>query len=497
MNTSPSSKSGPRLTGRPVGATLWSLSWPTVIGLFSILAFNLIDTLYIGRLGSAQLAAIGFCFPVIFSLGSVGFGIASGATAVISQAIGAGNKAEMRAIASNSLILSMLAMSTMSLVGLLTIDPVFRLLGASDNVLIYINAYMKIYYYGLPLIMAPVILNGFMRATGDTLLPAAVMIGGALMNGIVSPILVFGLLGAPTFGIAGAAFGTIAARGTMTVVSVILIHIRERLFLFNKATLAKFSVSVTGVLAIGIPAILTQVITPFSNAALTRLLAGYGQETVAAFAVGARLEALFLIAFWALQGGVAPFIGQNYGAGRHDRLIEAQAWIIRFTIGWALFVFCVALFFGKTLSSAFTNDTIIAAMSAQYFLYVTAGFMGAGLMLASTAVFNSLKRPILATGVVALRFIGLYIPFGLLFAQSYGPQGVFAAAGISYLIAGVVAILIMHRLLKTLKPYNAKIADEAGPPILETPVALPHINHAPHPHPLAPEDDQSQNPTVK
>ncbi len=443
-------KRGPRLTNRPVGITLWALAWPTTLGLFSVLAFNIIDTFYIGRLGATELAAIGFCFPVILTLSSIAFGLAAGATAVMSQSIGAGDETHLRSLATNTLILVVVITLCLSALGQVTIDPLFALLGAEPEVISHIRGYMTVFYGGLPVILSPIILQGFMRATGEMIIPSAVMIAGAAMNAMVSPLLVFGLWGFPQLDIAGAAWGTVASRTTMTIATLLILHFRERLFDFRLSVFKDFWPSVKAVLAIGVPAVATQIVTPLSAAVLTRLLAEWGQDTVAAFAVGARLEALFLIPFWALQGGVSPFVGQNFGAGRYDRLKQTETWIWRFAIAWGAVTLFASLFIGRTMSGLFTKDPAIAAMSAHYLTFATAGFVGAGLMLASTSVFNSLSRPVIATSVVTLRFIALYIPLGIIFSRMSGPEGIFAAACISYLVAGVVGALMVRRTLDRL-----------------------------------------------
>lgn len=443
-------RSGPRLVVRPVGWTLWSLSWPTTIGLVTVIGASLLDTLYVGQLGASELAAIGFCFPLISALSVVGFGFAAGATSVIAQAIGRGDGHLIRTTATNTLLLSTGVIVVMAIVGRLTTDPIFVMLGAGPEVMEHVRAYMGVYFIGLPVILLPVVLNGFIRATGEAALPAAVMVLGAIVNAAVSPLLIFGLWGAPELGIAGAAWGAIAARFFMAVISLLVIHFRDRLLNFEPASPREWWGTVSGVVMVGLPAMFAQLITPVSSAFITSLLAGYGPETVAAFAVGARIEAFFLIGFWALQSGVAPFVGQNYGARRVDRLLEADIWIRRFSVFWGLIALGVALIFGPAIAGLFTKSPVIAETSARYFAIVAAGFIGAGLMLGATAVFYSLGRPLLATAVVALRFAGLYVPIGYVLAKAHGPDGVFAAACISYLGAGLVGMVMVEATLKSL-----------------------------------------------
>lgn len=448
----------PRLTTRPVGRTIWALAWPTTIGLLTVLGANLLDTVYIGRLGPRELAALGFCFPVIFTLSAVGFGFGAGATAVIAQAIGRGDGHVMQDVATNTLLLSLAVIFALAVLCLQSVDPMLTFLGASPEIIGEAKRYMTVYLWGLPVILLPVVLNGFIRATGETFLPAIVMIGGAIINAAVSPVLIFGLFGLPKLGLAGAAWGVVAARATITIVSLLIIHFRERLLDYSIGALRQFIPAVTGVVTIGLPATLAQIITPLSSAALTRLLSGFGDETVAAFTVGARIEALFLIAFWALQSGVAPFVGQNFGARRFDRLAETQQIILGFSAFWGVISVVVALLYGRSIAHFFTQDAFVAATSARYFIIVSAGMIGAGMMLGATAFFYAMGRPLFATAVVALRFVGLYVPLGYFLSKSYGANGVFIAAAVSYLGAGLLAAVLMIATVNALKRTHGATA---------------------------------------
>lgn len=440
----------PRLTTRPVGRTIWSLAWPTTIGLFTVLGANLLDTIYIGRLGARELAALGFCFPVIFTMSAVGFGFGAGATAVIAQAIGRGDGHIVRQVATNTLLLSFGVIVALAILGAQSMDVLFRLLGASNEVLPDLRAYMTVYLWGLPVILLPVVLNGFIRATGETVLPAMVMIAGAVMNAAVSPVLIFGMFGMPELGLAGAAWGVVAARATIAIVSLVIIHYREHLLDYSIGAIRQFIPAVAGVVTIGLPATMAQIITPLSGAALTRLLSGFGEETVAAFAVGARVEALFLIAFWALQSGVAPFVGQNFGARRIDRLAEAARIVLGFSLVWGVLCLGVALVYGRAITGFFTTDPAVAEIASRYFVIVSAGMIGAGLTLGATAFFYAMGRPFLATAVTALRFVALYVPIGFFLSRYFGPDGVFVAAAISYIGAGLLSAVLMRAVVRTL-----------------------------------------------
>ena len=464
-----------RLTRGHVGLTLFRQSWPMTVGLIATIGISIADTIYVGQLGPQQLAAMGFCFPVIFSVSAISVGLGTGAASLVGRAIGAGEHARVRDISTNALLLATLLVACVSAVGRMTIDPLFLLLGAPDDLLPYIEEYMSIWYLGIVFFAMPIVANGIIRATGDAIAPSIVMIAMAVLAASLSPVLVFGLFGMPRMEMAGAATANMIARGCASLAVLWLLHYRERLIDWSLNVFRTFFRDAAGLLAYGAPATAAQAIAPLSTAFLTHLLAAYGSDTVAAFAVGARVEALFLIPFWALQMGINPFIGQNIGAQQFHRVRDGVKWVWGFAVAWGLLAFAVLGTFGETVASVFTDRADIAALAAHYLALVTAGFVGAGAMLSAVAMFNPLGKPLLATAVIGLRFIGLYLPLGLVFAQYGGAEGVFAAACGSYLLAGAISIFLLRRAINALPAGSAATAPAPRDP-------------PPHPHPATSAD---------
>jgi len=443
--SAPRRRGGRDLTRGPVGELLFALSWPMTIGLFSVIAFNVVDTLYIGRLGPQPLAAMGYSFPVIFSVSSVAIGLGAGAGALASRAIGAGDRERARRLATNALILATLIVGLMTILGSMTIEPLFRhVLGAPPEIVPYIKDYMHIWYAGMAFLVVPMVGNSVLRADGESISPSAMMVIAALLNAALSPVMIFGFFGFPRLEMEGAALASALARGSMFFGALALLHYRGRLIDWSGASLKTFMSDARETIRIGGLAAISNAVQPLSSIAITRLLSGYGPDVVAGFAVGARIEAIFLIPFFALQTGLGPFVGQNAGAGEGDRLETARRRAVWFVVGWAAFAFVLLAFAGPTAATWFTDDPEISRLSARYLLFVSAGFIGAGLLLSSTATLNPLNKPMLALSATLLRFVGVYLPFGLLFSRLAGPEGVFAAAGLSYVVAGAAAFLIVR-----------------------------------------------------
>ncbi len=453
MRGSSVQKDSAQLTKGPVGPILWRVSWPMSMGLFSIIAFNIVDTFYIGQLGADQLAAMGFCFPVIFIMGSLSMGLSNGGLSVVSRAIGEGNPDRARRLVTNTIVLvSLLSFVLMGMMYWLS-DEVFALLRTPDNLMPYVHQYMNVWYAGLLFLITPIAANTLIRANGEALVPSIMMVVAAVINAVLSPLMIFGMAGFPELGMAGAAYATIIARGTILVVAIYYLGIRHRMMELSWRAVQALPRHIRSILRFAAPAALAQMVAPFSTAIVVILLAGYGQNAVAGFTVGARIETFMLIPFFALQTGVSPFVGQNVGARLPTRLAEAEGWIWKFALFWGLISMILLMSFGGAIGSWFTDDPEIIAFTDQYLFVVSFGYILAGVFQAGIGVLNPLGFPLLGAGLSVFRYIALYaglawlLSSGMIFPALAGPEGVFIAAAAAWIIAGLVAGLFIHRLL--------------------------------------------------
>ncbi|MEO1040740.1 MAG: MATE family efflux transporter [Pseudomonadota bacterium] len=439
-----------RILTEPVTRVLFALSWPMTLGLFSVIAINVTDTFYIGRLGAQELSAIGFCFPVIFGMSAIAIGMGNGGAAVVSRAIGSGQKEHAPYLVASTTIF--VALFAVILGGLMLhiSDSVFLALGAPPELLPLINAFMTIWYVGLPTLVLPIVVNGLIRASGEAMVPSVLMVVAAVINAAVSPLLIFGLIGFPELGMRGAALATIFARIVITVFAIGWL-LRERLIAFEAETARSFLPCIRQVLRYGAPAFLAQLVSPIGSAVATRLLADAGPAVVAGFAVGARMEALAIIPFFALQTGITPFIGQNVGAGNDARVKEAERNVWGFSLLWGGIGALILWSFGESLGFLFTDDQAIAAACDAYLEAIAIGLWGAGLLIVSVGVFSPLGYPNLSLALSALRYIGLYAGLSLMavHVMSVTAEGaVFTTVWLSYIAAGLVSAVFIHLLLR-------------------------------------------------
>ncbi len=179
-----------------------------VFGLVAILAFNLVDTFFISLLGTDALAAVSFTFPITFAVNCITMGIGVGISTGVARLLGQNAQINAARLSGHGLLLAVILVIGASALGLATIDPLFRLLGAHDNLLPLIHDYMSVWYLTIPLLVIPMAGNSAIRATGDTKTPAKIMVVAGFINGLLDPLLIFGLGPVPALGVKGAAIAS-------------------------------------------------------------------------------------------------------------------------------------------------------------------------------------------------------------------------------------------------------------------------------------------------
>lgn len=437
MTGSPNTQ--PRLVQGPVSTGLLRLSAPIILGITASLGAGLLEAFFLAQISTSTLAAYSFTFPVTGALMSISLGISIGLSSVLARAVGSGDHDQIRRLASDGISLVALVMILVSILGLLTIEPLFVALGADETTLPLIVDYMSVYYWSLLFLAVPSLGANALRATGDARISGTIMVSGAILHIMISPLLIFGLLGLPQLGLEGAAWANLIARFILFVVTMSVLHFREHLLNYSKITLQMVLHSWRKILAVSIPATATNLIGPLSTAIIVSLLAGFSQETVAGFGIASRIEALFIIPLFALSASIGPFVGQNWGADRHDRADSAMMLSYKYSLAWGAFVALLLVIFRQDIASLFDDNPTVITVAATYLLVVPVSYGAWGVLMMSSAIFNSLGKPISSTIMSLVRMFVIYIPLAFAGKALFGLSGIFAAAAVSNILMGIIA----------------------------------------------------------
>lgn len=427
------------LTSGPVGPMLFWLGLPMVGGIAAIHLFNLTDTYFISRLGTVELAAISFTIPVVLMVGFIALGLGMGAASVVSRIIGEGNQHEVRRTVTDSLVLAVLIVGMVATVGYLTIDPLFRLLGATDEVLPLIRQYMEVWYCFVAFMIIPMVANNIIRATGDTVTPSLIMMTAAVLNVILDPILIFGLLGAPELGIAGAAWATVIARFLTLIASLYVLIFKAKLIEFSVPTLSELTRSWKRVMHIALPTAGTNLLMPLSQTFFVWLAASYGTEAVAAVGTGFRVEGFTLIIPVAIGSTLIPFFGQNWGAKKYGRIKEARKLAILSAFVWGVISWLFCLCFSGFIARIFSSEPEVIKDIQLFLSIVFIGHCLQHVAVHATFMFNAVGSPLQAASVNIIRVFLLMVPLAFVLSLSMGLPGIFVGMAVGNMIAGIIA----------------------------------------------------------
>jgi len=460
----PQNKNRASLITGPVHNTLINLTVPMIFGIISILIFNFVDTLFIGQLGTKELAAVSFTFPITFIIISLSMGLGVGVSAVISRAIGEGNHEHVKRLTTDGLAFSFFCIMAIAILGLLTIEPLFQLLGATETVMPHIKQYMFIIYPSMVLLVIPMVGNSAIRATGDTKTPSIIMMISTGINIILDPILIFGLFGFPRLEIMGAAIATAISWGFILFVSLWVLGIREKMLTIVLPKLYELISSWKKILYIGLPAAATNMLVPICTAIVTRMISQYGPEAVAGFGVGSRIESLALVVIFALASILVPFIGQNWGAGKESRVQQAIKYSLIFSLIWGAFVILILGFSGKLIGSIFSNSETVIEVVGLFMWIFPLSYGALGVIMCVSAAFNALHEPAYALLITIVRLFVLYIPLAYFGAVLLGIKGIFMGGSLATILASILAFYWIRQkfLHQDIEPVDSPIPGVIG-----------------------------------
>lgn len=432
---------GPRLTQGPVGQSILSLMLPMMMGMVALISYNIADTYFVGQLGTMELAAISFTFPVSFIVGAITMGFGIGTSSVAARLFGADKREDVARVTWHAIMLGVAAGAVVIAIGLLTIDPVFRTLGADDNTLPMIKRYMRIYYWGGIFLVVPMITNSVLRASGDAKTPAMIMTTAALLNVILDPILIFGLFGFPRLELEGAAIATVLSNVGTMIASVSAIVFREHLLTLSSLAPGLILDSWRRILHVGIPSMTSSLVAPLTTAFITYQVAQFGQEAVAGFGVASRVEGLSLLALMALSAATTPFVGQNFGARNFDRVQAGVHWCYRFALIYGLTVAAALALAAGLIAGVFTENARALDTAQMHMRIVPISYLALGAAMTANGAFNAIGKPMPAMFVSLSRTILVYAPLAFVLAKLFGLVGVFAAACTANFVAGSLGLV--------------------------------------------------------
>ena len=430
-----------------VNVTLFKMAFPMLAGTIAVNAYNLTDTWFVSRLGTGPLAAMSFTFPVVMVVSFCIMGLATGTMAVVAHALGEGNRTRAARLTTHAFILALLLSLILMVAGLKSVSPLFTILGASGGVLDMVAEYMTIWYGGIISVTVLMILQNAIMGTGDTKSASITMMIGTVLNIILDPVMIFGWIGFPALGIAGAALATVTAQIFSLIYSFYILKKKHGLIKWKGFSVKSMIDSWNSILKLGVPSILSGILTPLSLALVTRIIAGFGPAAVAAMGASGRLEMFAFMIPMSLGMSLVPFIAQNYGAGRFDRILEARSSTMRFALIFGAATTVIFNVFSPFMAKLFSNDPTVIYIMVLNLRIVSFGYGMTEVFRYSTFCLTGIHRPLSSAFLNMTRSMLLLIPLSYLGAVLWGVAGVFWGRLATDAVSGLIGIKFSKKII--------------------------------------------------
>lgn len=416
-------------------------SLPATLAMLVNASYNIIDTIFVGRLGSDAIAALSVSFPIQMLLGAVAIGTGVGAGSLISRSLGA-NKKEDAAIAGGQVImLSFIFGLVASLIGLLFLEPILLTFGAKQEILQLTTDYMAVIANGAVFLFLIMILNHVVRAEGNAMLPMKVLILSALTNIILDPILIFGL----GMGVRGAAVATVISKIAGVVILLYYFLAKKSALDVKPLHLRPNFRIITDIYRVGLPMLLIQVAANIALIFANRLLGQYGIIPIAVMGLIIRLQMFAFMPAIGIAQGLLPIIGYNYGAGKFERIREAMlkgfAASTVFTAVSGVSFFAFPGFFLRI----FNSDPELLAAGQSAVRIMVSMYPLLGVQTISIVFFQAIGKGIPSLWLSMLRQFILFILFMVILQRLFGLDGIWYAVPLADLCAFIVTVFFVIR----------------------------------------------------
>ena len=441
-------KRGNKLLEGPILTSLLTIMVPIIFANILQTAYNLIDTFWVGRLGTNAVAAVSISFPVIFLIIAFTSGIALAGSILISQYKGRNDEKNMSDVAGQIMIMAIVFSIILSILGYIFAPEIIKALGAQGKVIALGTSYLKYYILGLVFVFGYMVFQQMYQGVGDPKTPMIITLISVLLNLVLDPLFIFGWKFIPAYGVAGAAIATIFTQGVAFGIGIILL-IKGK----NGIKLSKFHIKpnfskMKKIVNLGLPASIEQSSRAIRMILITMIAAGFGTTVLASFGVGSRIFSFIIIPALSLAISTSIVVGQNIGAGKKERAAKVSRYSQR--IGFvALTLLGVVFFiFSKQIVAIFIPGVKSVINIASLFIKmisISFGFIGVQMSISGAlkgAGKTKLSMILSTVGVVAQ----VLLAYILSHFTHLGYNGIWYAYPIAQIFATVVTIIAFAKI---------------------------------------------------
>ena len=430
----------------PINRLLITMSVPMMLSMLVQALYNVVDSIFVARIEEDALTAVSLAFPIQMLMMALGMGMGVGVNALLSKSLGAGDQESVNKAATNGIFLAAVSYIVFLIVGLTLVRPFYETQIDNPNIVEYGVTYLTICTTLSFGIYSQIIFERLLQSTGLTLYNMITQMCGAVTNIILDPILIFGLLGAPRMGIAGAATATITGQivaGTLAL--IINLKVNKEIHISFKGFKPDLKV-IKRIYSVGLPSIIMQSIGSVMVYGMNKILGVFSSTAVAVFGVYFKLQSFIFMPVFGLNNGMIPIIAYNYGAKNRRRMIRTM----RLACVYAVMVMVIGLlifeFLPGQLFSLFDASEHMLSMGIPALRIIAIHFPIAAVCIVIGSVFQSLGNGIYSMLTSIMRQIVVLLPAAYLLARSGDVNNVWWSFPIAEVVSLLCTLFFLYRI---------------------------------------------------
>ncbi len=432
----------------PIGKLLISMALPMMLSMMVQALYNIVDSVFVSRVSEDALTALSLAFPVQNLMIAVSSGTGVGINALLSRNLGEKKFADANRAACNGILLAMLGAAAFLLFGLFGTDFFFRAQTDIPGILESGRDYLSIICIGSVFLFGQITFERLLQSTGRSTYSMISQISGAALNIILDPIMIFGLLGFPAMGTAGAALATIVGQAVACGVGLVLNLKKNDEIRLALKQMRPHGPTIGQIYKVGVPSIIMMAIGSVMTLGMNNILMGFSSTATAIFGVYFKLQSFAFMPVFGMNNAMVPIIAYNYGARRRDRIVGTIKLACAIAICILLVIMMLFQLFPGQFLALFDASEHMLSMGVPALRIITTHFIFAGFGITAGAVFQALGNGLLSLITSAARQLLVLLPTAYLLSLSGDVNLVWWAFPIAELVSMLLSSLFMRYIYK-------------------------------------------------
>ena len=432
----------------PIDKLIISMSLPIMISMLVQALYNIVDSIFVAKISEAALTAVSMAFPIQNLMIAVGAGTAVGVNALLARSLGEKDFDRVNKIAENAVFLVVLSYAAFLLIGLFLVEPFYRSQTDIESIITYGKDYMVVvccFSFG---IFSQLMFERMLQATGRTIYTMITQSVGAIINIILDPILIFGLLGLPKMGVTGAAVATVIGQIAAGVMAAAINHFKNNEVNIRMKGFRPNGNIIKMIYGIGVPSIVMQAIGSIMNYGMNVILISFSSTATAVFGVYFKLQSFVFMPSFGFNNGVIPIIAYNYGAGSRERVVKTMKHSIVYIMSLLFVGLIVFQLIPEPLLRLFEASDNMLSLGVPALRTISLSFIFAGFCIACGSAFQALGKAVYSMIVSVARQLIVLLPVAYMLAQLGNVDYVWWAFPIAEFMSLAMTILFLVILNK-------------------------------------------------